>query len=254
MVAAAVVGAGVIGAVGSNIAAGQQSSADNSATQTQQNMFNTVQGNSQPFMQAGYGATSSLSQLMGQSGTPGSQVGNTGLTNGYLTSTFNPTQQQLEQYPGYQFAQQQGAQATRNADTPGVGALSGAALKDLTNFDVGAASTYYNQDFNQYQTQQSNIYNRLSNLAGLGQSAAAGVGNSGTQLGIGAAQSTAAAGAATAGGTVGATNSLSGTGNTLGGLMYLNAQSGNSNFAATTPSGSAQGGYASGITQSPGGS
>lgn len=235
-------GSALIGAVGSMTAANTQANAQNNATSSQNARYAQIQANSQPYMDAGAGATSDLSQLMGLTGTAGSQVGNTGLTNGYLSQTFNPTQAQLEQYPGYQFALQQGGQATRNADTPGVGALSGAALKDLTNFNVGTASTYYNQDFNQFQTQQSNIYNRLSNIAGLGQSAAAGVGNSGTQLGIGAAQSTAAAGASQAGGIVGATNAASTGATNLASLMYLNQNTGNP-YASQGISGNNSTGY-----------
>lgn len=235
-VAAAVVGGAVIGTVGANAAAGKQAGALNNATDATNARFGEIQANSQPFMKAGYGATDTLTQLLGTSGTPGSTVAGTGgLQNGYLTSTFNPTQDQLNNYPGYQFALQQGGQAVRNADTPGVGALSGAALKDLTNFNVGTANQYYGQYFNQDQTQKNNIYNRLSGIAGLGQSAAAGVGNSGTQLGQTAAQTTAAAGAAQAGGIVGATNALSSGANTLGGLMYLNAQNGNNGGAQIDP-------------------
>ena len=226
MVAAAMVGSAVIGAAGSAYAAHQQASGAKAAANTQQNMFNTVQANSQPYMQAGDNASTTLSQLMGLSGTPGSQVGNTGLNNGYLTSAFNPTQQQLESYPGYQFQLQQGGQATRNADTPGIGALSGAALKDLTSFNQGLAASNYSNYFNQDQTQKNNIYNRLSQIAGLGQSAAAGVGNSGTQLGQGIASSQMAGATASAAGTVGATNSVSGGLNNLAGLMYLNGQNG----------------------------
>ena len=226
----ALLAGGALAAGGAVYAANKQSSAQKNAAATQQQMFNTVQGNSQPFMQAGYGATNTLTQLMGTSGTPGSDVAGTGgLKNGYLNSQFAPTQDQLNQYPGYQFALQQGGQATRNADTPGMGALSGSALKDLTNFNVGTANQYYGQYFNQDQTQKNNIFNRLSSIAGLGQSAAAGVGNSGTQLGQGIAQAGAAAGASQAGGIVGASNALSGGANSLAGMMYLNAGGGGGN-------------------------
>jgi hypothetical protein len=219
-------GSALLGAYASTSAANTQADAQDNASATQRGMFDTIQANSKPFVQAGYGATDTLSQLMGISGTPGSDVaGTNGLKNGYLSSTFNPTQAQLDQYPGYQFALKTGGQAVRNADTPGVGALSGAALKDLTNFNVGTANQYYGQYFNQDQTQKNSIYNRLSQIAGLGQSAAAGVGNSGTQLGTGIAQSQAAAGASQAAGTVGTANALSGGANSLAGLMYLNSGS-----------------------------
>ena len=246
-VAAAVVGAGVIGAVGSNMAADKQSSAQDQAAATQQGMFNTVTANSQPYMNTGAGATSTLSQLMGLSGTPGSTVGGTGLNNGYLASTFNPTQDQLDNYPGYQFALKTGGQALTNAQTPSAGALSGSTLKSLMDFNQGAANTNYSTYFNQDQTQKNNIYNRLSQIAGLGQSAAAGVGNSGTQLGTGIAQAQAGAGASQAGGIVGTTNSLS-NGATLAALMG----GGTGTLAqSTAPDGSAGGGFASGITQMP---
>lgn len=224
-IAAAIAGGSVLGAGATLYASNQQSKAQNNAAKTQKDMFGTITQNSQPFMQAGYGATDTLSQLLGISGTPGSDVAGTGgLKNGYLNSQFAPTQDQLNNYPGYQFALQQGGQATRNADTPGMGALSGAALKDLTNFNVGTANQYYGQYFNQDQTQKNNIFNRLSSIAGLGQSAAAGVGNSGTQLGTGIAQAGAAAGASQAAGTVGAGNALSGGASSLAGMMYLNSQ------------------------------
>jgi hypothetical protein len=200
----AVLGAGVLGAIGSTSAANTQANAQQQAAQTQLQMFNTIQGNEKPFINSGVNAETQLNELLGTA--KGAPAG--GLPNGYLTQTFNPTQAQLNNYPGYQFALQTGGQAVRNADTPGVGALSGAALKDLTNFDVGTANQFYGQYFNQFQTQQNNIFNRLSNIAGLGQNAAGNLGNNGAQLGTGIAQAQAAAGGSLAGGIVGATNSL----------------------------------------------
>lgn len=233
-VAAAILGAGAIGAVGSIVAGGEQASGQKQAAQTQQNMFNTLQGNEQPYMQGGAGAESDLRGLLGESGTPGTTVGDTGLQQGFLTQQFDPNS--LKGNPAYEFALQQGGQATRNADTPGVGALSGAALKDLTNFDVGTANQYESQYYNQFQTNQNNIFSRLSAIAGLGQNAAAGTGNNGAQLGTGIAQAQAGAAGSEAGGIVGATNALSGGANTLAGMMYLNAGQGGGSTGAYTNS------------------
>lgn len=228
-IATAVIGGAVIGALGSTSAASTQAGAQQQAAATQQGMFNTINAQEQPFIQAGYGATSALNQLLGlpptTAGAPKFGAPTTGATPatglpaGYLTQTFNPTQQDLQNYPGFQFALQTGGQAVRNADTPGVGALSGAALKDLMNFNVGTANQYYGQYFNQFQQQQQNIFSRLSGLAGLGQNAATNVGTQGTALGTGIAQSQAAAGGAQAGGIVGATNALAGSAIPLGYLM-----------------------------------
>lgn len=222
-VAGAVAVAGVAGSV---YAANKQAGAQNNATNSQNARYGQIQSNSQPYMTAGANATSQLADLMGTSG-------NTGAANyGYLQQQFNPTQDQLQNYPGYQFQLQQGGQALTNSQTPQSGALSGSTLKNLMGFNQGLAASNYNNYFNQFQTQQNNIFNRLNNVAGLGQSAAAGVGNSGTQLGIGAAQSTAAAGASQAGGIVGASNSI-GQGAVLAGLMGNNNNP-NPNYGNTT--------------------
>lgn len=233
-IAAAIIGGAAISAIGANSAADTQAAGQQQAAATQKGMFDTINAQEQPFIKAGYGATSNLTDLMGLTGTPGA-TGSTGLPNGYLTSMFNPTQEQLNNYPGYQFALKTGGQAVRNADTPGVGALSGAALKDLMSFNVGTANSYYGKYFDQYQTQQNNIFNRLSSIAGLGQSAASQVGNSGTQLGTGIAQAQAGAAASQAGGIVGATNALAGGANNLAGLMYLNG--GGSSISPSTMAG-----------------
>ncbi len=220
----AVVGAGALGAVGSVMAGKQQAKGQEQAARTQQQMFDTITGQEQPFLNAGYGATTSLSNLL-YGGKGGVDPG-TGLPNGYLTQTFNPTQEQLNNYPGYQFALKTGGQAVRNADTPGVGALSGAALKDLTNFNVGTANQYYGQYFNQFQQQQNNIFDRLSNIASMGQNAAGNLGSVGSSLGSGIAQAQAAAAGSRAGGTVGAFNNL-GSGVSTAALMNYYGANGN---------------------------
>lgn len=212
--------AAAIGAVGSIVAGSEQAGAQNKAANTQAGMFNTIVGQEQPFLQAGYGATSDLNQLLGTAPATGKggTAGNTGLPEGYLTETFNPTMADLQKYPGYQFALQQGGQALTNSMTPGVGAVSGPALKSLMSFNQGLASQTYQAGFNNFQTQQTNIFNRLNAIAGLGQNAAGNLGNAGTQLGTGIAQAQAAAGGSIAGGIAGAANSA-GSGLALNYLM-----------------------------------
>lgn len=229
---AAAVGASVVGgaisANGAESAANTQANADNNATATQLSMFNTINGQEQPFIQAGYGATTQLNSML----NPG------GYLNNQTAPTFNAST--VTNSPGYQFAQQQGLSQVANAEAPNVGALSGPALKALTGFASGTAAQYYNDYFNQAntvfnqgQTQQNNIFSRLSGIAGLGQNAASNVGTSGTSLGTGAGQSTAASGAASAAGTVGASNAISGAltsgGNTLALNSILNNNSSTSN-------------------------
>jgi len=266
MVAAAIGGAALVGgvasAVGSSSSANTQASAQNNATAEQQGMFDTINGQEQPFMQAGYGATSSLQQLLGLTGGTSSTGG---LPNGYLTQTmspfsFNPSS--ITSSPGYQFSQTQGIQQTQNGLAPNVGALSGPALQAMTNYATGNAEQYYNNYYNQAATtyntnlnsltsQQNNIFNRLSSIAGLGQSAASNVGNSGTQLGTGIAQSTAAAGASEAAGTVGVSNAVgsaaSGASNGYALSSILNNNSASGTAAGSEFNGTAQGTLLSGV-------
>lgn len=223
---AAVIAGAAIGAVGSVVAGGEQASGQEQAANTQAGMFNTIVGQEQPFLSGGTAAETSLNQLLGTSPTtgPGGTATGTGLPGGYLTQTFNPTQADLNSYPGYQFALQTGGQALENQNTPGVGALSGPALKSLMSFNQNEASTTYQSAFNNFQTQQTNIFNRLNSIAGLGQNAAGNLGNSGASLGTGIAQAQAAAAGSTAGGIVGATNNI-GSGLTLSALMQQNPSS-----------------------------
>lgn len=170
-------------------------------------------------MQAGYGAQSQLNYLLGV-GTPGAAGGGSGTTPGTATSStaggygslLQPfTAQYMQQYsPAYQFQLQQGQQGVLNSDATGQGALSGAALKDLTAYNQNYANTAYNNAFNQYQTQLGNTYSRLSSVAQLGQNAAANTGQQGTALAGSAAQSATNIGTAQAGGTVGAANAIAG--------------------------------------------
>ncbi len=48
------------------------------------------------------------------------------------------------------------------------GAISGAALKDLTNYSQGAASQEYQNAFNRFETSQQNRFKNVSDVAGLG--------------------------------------------------------------------------------------
>ena len=234
--AAASVGSAVISANGAKSAANTQANAENQASSDQMSMFNTIQGQEQPFMNAGVTATNQLNSLT----APGGYLNN-------QTSTpfsFNPSS--ITSSPGYQFSQTQGLQQTQNAIAPNVGALSGPALQALTNYATGNAEQYYNNYFNQAQsqyqtnfnanqTQQQNIFSRLSTIAGIGQNAASNTGTAGAALGTGAAQATAAAGGASAAGTVGAANALSNGISSAGNYAALSGILSNNN-AGSAPS------------------
>lgn len=202
--------AAAVGAAGSIAAGSIQAGGQKAAAQTQADMFNTVVGQEQPFVSAGSTAAGQLSQLTGGAPAtgPGGTAGGTGLPAGYLTQTFNPTQSDLENYPGYQFQLSQGDLAVNSANSSGGSALSGAALKSLSTFNQGLAASNYSNYFNQFQTQQNNIFNRLNGIATMGQNAAGNLGTTSATLGQGIASAQAGAAGSIAGGVAGATNNI----------------------------------------------
>lgn len=139
---------------------------------------------------------------------------------GSFTKPFDVNEFYKYQDPGYWWRLQQGQQAVQNGAAAKDGALSGAALKDLMGYNQDMASTEYGNAFNRYQTTQGNIFSRLSSLAGLGQNAAAGVGNQGVQLAGQAGQALQNAGTAAGGGIVGAGNALAGGATNYGAYRY----------------------------------
>jgi hypothetical protein len=146
-----------------------------------------------------------------------------GLTAGMLTQTFQPTQAQLEATPGYQFNLTQGEKAvTNSAASRGLG-VSGAALRGAADYASGLADTTYQNQFNNFQTQQNNLYNRLSGLADLGESAGAGVGTAATQTGSGIAGSNIGIGNAQAAAAMASGNSVASGANNVSNTLLLQA-------------------------------
>jgi hypothetical protein len=226
-IAAAIAGAGLAGsaisASGSKSAADTQASAANNASQLQWQQFQQMQQNLQPYMQLG---TNSISGLQSQLGKLGG-----------MNFSFNPTEAQLEQTPGYQFTLQQGLKGVDNAASAKGLDLSGAQLKGIGQYTTGLADQTYQQQYQNalqsFMTNygiQSDQYNRQAGLVGLGQNAAAGVGNAGLQTANTAGNFLTSGANAQAAGTIGAANAISGG---LGsasqsGLLYslLNQQNG----------------------------
>ena len=253
--AASVIGGGV-SALGSITAGKTQAAAANNAA----NVSLTEANNSNALIQQIYGenkallspfvnaGTSALGTLQGLTGT---NAGGNPLT-APLTAPFASTPgaqaSALAATPGYQFTLQQGelaAQAGSSAQgqgsaVSGIGSAQGGGIgpsgplgKSLINYAEGLAGTTYQQQFQNYLTQNQQIYNQLSGIVGTGENAGAATANVGTTAGgqsanallSGAGQYgslTTAGAAGSAAGTVGATtavsNALTGAGNSA--LLY----------------------------------
>jgi hypothetical protein len=230
MVAAAVAGAAVVGGVASSAmsssasrsAANTQADAANNAANLQWQQFQQMQQNLQPYMQLGAGT---IPQLQGQLGKLGGMQFN-----------FNPTEQQLEQTPGYQFTLNQGLNTVNNSLAAKGLNLSGAQAKGIAGYTTGLADQTYQQQyqnalqaFNTNYGVQSDQYNRMSGLVGLGQNAAAGVGNAGLQTANSAGNFLTSGANAQAAGTIGSANAInSGIGSLSGaGSLYSLLSQGN---------------------------
>jgi hypothetical protein len=141
----------------------------------------------------------------------------------FLTAQFGPDQ--FAQYldPSMAFRQRIGTQATERMANVGGGAISGNTLRALTDYGQNLASTEYGNAFGRFQTERSNIYNTLANIAGMGQGAVntgvnAGQNFAASQTGLLTGQA-----AAQAAGTVGSANAYSGALGNVGNMAFLSS-------------------------------
>lgn len=199
----AIAGSAILNTIG----AGKQASAAQNASQLQyqstqdaakqqREMFDILNAQQTPYREAGYGALGKINEMLPQ-----------------FTREFTSADLIKNLDPSYQFMLNQGLGATGQAMNVGGGGSNVDLAK--TKFAEEYAKTGAQQAFNNYTNQQSNIYNRLSNLAGIGQASQAqsntlgsNTANALSQLGIGGASALGA-------GQVGAANAYSGA---LGGL------------------------------------
>jgi hypothetical protein len=175
-------------------------------------MFNTEQSNESPYIQAGQGAQSQLNFLTGigsQTNPDGTPITNSAGGYGSLNQPFNMNDFK-SLTPQYGFNLQQGAQGTLNVDSSGQGAESGAALKDLQSFNQNFANNSFNSAFQNYNTQQNNIFNRLNGIATLGSNAGSNSATGASAFSQSIGNTTSSIGASQAAGTVGAANALTG--------------------------------------------
>lgn len=193
----------VLGNEASRKAGHTQADSAREASAVQQQQYNQFLQNQQPYMNLG---TSTIPQLQ-------QYLGSNGLTNQF---SFNPTQEQLEQTPGYQFTLNQGLKGLMNVNSGRGLNLSGAEQKGMADYTTGLANqTYqnqYNNALNAFRTNygvNNDMYSRLSGLVGLGQNAATGVGNAGMQTASNIGNNLIGAGNANAAGIVGGANAIS---------------------------------------------
>lgn len=243
--AVAIGGSAVLGYVGSQQAAGKQAGAAGQASQVEQNMFNTTQGNLAPWMNSGQSSLAELDRLMGV-GTTGAagfdaqaylaanpdvaksgmdpyqhylhygksegrqftptQTGGTGQATGSLTKPFSLADFQAS--PAYNFNLEQGMNAINKGAAARGNLYAPQTLQDLGKFAQGTASNEFQNAFSNYNTNQNNIFSRLQTLSGQGANAATNLGGFGAQTAGQIGGNIIGAGNANAAGIVGGANAI----------------------------------------------
>lgn len=204
MVAAAVIGGAVIGAVASNAASGKaadaQENAANTASATSNSQFQQNRQDAMPWHDAGVTALGDLSAGV----APGGEFNhNFGIAD-------------FEKDPGYQFRMDEGQRGVEAGAAARGGLLNGGTLKALTRYGQGFASNEYSNAYNRFNNDQTNRFNRLSSIAGIGQTATRDVANMGTQNAQYIGNNQIQAGNARASGYVGSANAINNGMQTLG--------------------------------------
>lgn len=133
------------------------------------NYLQGLQGNLQPYMQAGAQGATTLASMIPQ-----------------LTRSFTAADLQSNLAPNYQFMKEQGLGALAQGMNVGGGGSN--MTRAATKFAEDYASNAYQNAFNNWQQQQNNIYNRLAGISNIGTTAtgqSAALGTAAAQTGLG---------------------------------------------------------------------
>lgn len=199
------------------------------------------------YQSGGYGTDqNAIAQRFGFA-APTSQTSQTDSNFGSLTKPFDASAFEQYQDPGYQFQLQQGQNALQNSQAAQSGVLSGAALKDLMSYNQGMANTAYQNAFDRWNTQNTNTYNRLSGLLGIGENAAVGAGNTGAQTTANIGNTMMSGASAQAAGQVGVANALTGSLNSGTGYYMMNNLTNGKLFGSGSTSSAAAGTAGGGV-------
>lgn len=158
-----VAGAIVVAGIGSSLiqanaakqAAKSQSAAADRANATAADQYNTTREDNMPWHDAGVTALGQLGELT--------------KTGGQLNRRF--TMEDFIKDPGYDFRMAEGAKALERSAAARGGVLGGGTLKALARYNQDFASSEVNNAYSRWNNDNTNTYNRLAGLAGIGQQA-----------------------------------------------------------------------------------
>lgn len=176
-------------------AAEEQAAAAKYATDEQRRQYDQSRGDREPWRQAGAGALSEL--------------GNPDFKRDFTVDDFHED-------PGYQFRMQEGQRALERSAASRGHLQSGGTMRALTRYGQDVASGEYQNAYTRFNADRDRRFNRLSSIAGLGQTANAQNASAGQHYADAAGSN--AMGAANAQGAAGVSQAgiWSGTMNNLG--------------------------------------
>ena len=151
-------------------------------------MFNKQIELQEPFRQGGVAAENRMLDLLGLSSNRNAA--------GYGSLAKNFGMSDFQADPGYAFRMTEGLKAVDRQAAARGGLISGGALKASQRYGQDLASQEYQNAYNRYQTNRTNLLNPLQSLAGAGQTSANTMGNA--AAGYGSEGSNALGGAGTA--------------------------------------------------------
>ena len=194
-------------------AAQTQADAANAANAQQLAIFNKQNAQQAPYRAAGYTSLNQIGSMLPgtyqQYDAQGNPTG-TGTGSGYLTQQFTNQDLNANLAPNFAFQLGQGQQSLRNQQNATGGLIGGNALQGMQDYTQNFAGNAYQQAFNNFQGQRSNIYNTLAGIAGIGQTGQAATNQLAQNYGTNSANLMTGAAAAQAAGQVGAANAYSG--------------------------------------------
>jgi hypothetical protein len=212
--------AGSMAADAAGNAADSQARSAQASIDEQRRQYDQTRADQAPFMQTGVAGNAKLANLLGVGGD------STSGDYGSLLKKFSSSD--LANDPvynsGLQFGLDQGTGAINQRALQSGGYDSGATLKALTQYANDYGSTKANDAYNRYNTDQSNVYNRLAGISGAGQTATNQVQSAGTNMANQVSNSLTDQGNARSAGIIGGANAWGSTASGLNGI-YQNYNS-----------------------------
>ncbi len=143
-------GSALLSYMGSKSAASSQADAAAHAADIQKYIYDQQRADAEPWRQAGIGALGQINSNLAD------------YTRNFGASDFTRD-------PGYQFRLDQGQKGVENSASARGMTQSGAQMKALDRYNSDYASNEYQNAYDRFNNDRTTSFNRLSNLAGMGQ-------------------------------------------------------------------------------------